>query len=109
MEKFTLEQIYRPEPVHAARRIIGELVEVRERIKSSAEGFAILDFVQGFVATELPASMAQNLVDIIRSEVAVERTDQSNELIMLWLENYRRAYSHMIMRVLEEAADPMAL
>jgi len=107
MEKLTLEQIYRPEPVRAAQRIIGELVEVRERIKSTAEGFAILDFVQGFVATELPASTARDLVEVIRGEDALGRADQSNELIMLWLENYRRAYSHMIMRVLEEAADHM--
>jgi hypothetical protein len=50
--------MHQHEPVRAAQRIIGELVELRDEIKSTAEGFAILDFVQGHVATDLPASTA---------------------------------------------------
>jgi hypothetical protein len=107
MENSTLEQMYEREPVRAARRIIGELVELRAKIKTSAEGFAILDFVQGHVATDLPAATARDIVDVMRVDSAQPASGYSNDLVLFWLENYRRAYSHMIMRVLEDGADSM--
>lgn len=101
---FKLKQTYQPEPVRAAQRIIGDFVEVREKIKASAEGFAVLDFVQGHVATELPSATARDLVAVIRGH-RHEPGDSSHDLVLFWLESYRRAYSHMIMRVLEDGAD----
>lgn len=103
----TLEKIHEREPVRAAQRIVGEFLELREKIKATAEGFAILDFVQGFVATDLPAATARDIVDVIRNDGSRAPSGHHNELVLLWLENYRRAYSHMIMRVLEDDADPM--
>jgi hypothetical protein len=104
MEIPTLKQTYQPEPVRAAQRIIGDFMELRDKIKATAEGFAILDFVQGHVATELPAATARDIVEVIRGHRHATG-DHSNDLVMLWLESYRRAYSHMIMRVLEDGAD----
>ncbi len=104
-----LEQTHVREPVLAAQRIIGELVELREKVKSTAEGFAILDFVQGYVATELPSTTARDIVEIIRGVQPPAPNGLTNDLVLFWLENYRRAYSHMIMRVLEDGAeDPLA-
>jgi hypothetical protein len=100
--------MYEREPVRAAQRIIGELLELRDKIRSTAEGFAVLDFVQGRVATELPSSTARDLVDVIRGEGSPSSGGYPNDLVLLWLENYRRAYSHMIMRVIEEGADPLS-
>jgi hypothetical protein len=94
------------EPVRAAQRIIGEFVELREKIKSSAEGFAVLDFVQGHVATDLPAATARDIVEVIRGEQSQRPSGYPHDLVLFWLESYRRAYSHMIMRVLEDGADP---
>ncbi len=102
-----LEQVYEREPVRAAQRIVAELIELRDKIKSSAEGFAILDFVQGHVATDLPAATARDIVEVIRDDRTMQPTSYPNDLVLLWLENYRRAYSHMIMRVLEDGADSM--
>jgi hypothetical protein len=99
--------MHQHEPVRAAQRIIGELVELRDEIKSTAEGFAILDFVQGHVATDLPASTARDIVDVIRADQPPRHPGHRNDLVLYWLENYRRAYSHMIMRVLEDGADSM--
>jgi hypothetical protein len=107
-EDSTLEQIYEHEPVRAARRIIGDLLEVRDKIRSSAEGFAVLDFVQGHVATDLPSSTARDIVEIIRGERSHSPSGYPHDLVLLWLENYRRAYSHMIMRVIEDGMDPMS-
>lgn len=96
------------EPVWAAQRIIGDLLELRDRIRSTAEGFAVLDFVQGRVATELPSSTARDIIDVMRGERSPSSAGYSNDLVLLWLENYRRAYSQMIMRVLEDGADPLS-
>ncbi len=101
----TLEQMYDREPIRAARRIIGDLLEVRDKIRSSAEGFAVLDFMQGHVATDLPSSTARDIVEIIRGEPLQSPSGYPHDLVLLWLENYRRAYSHMIMRVLEDDPD----
>jgi hypothetical protein len=107
MEYPTLKQTYQSEPVRAAQRIIGDFVELRDKIKGTAEGFAVLDFVQGHVATELPSATARDIVDVIRGNEHPP-ADYSNDLVMFWLESYRRAYSHMIMRVLEEGADSLS-
>jgi hypothetical protein len=103
----TLEKIYENESVRAAQRIVGEFREMREKIKSTAEGFAILDFVQGYVATDLPSATARDIVDVLRNDGSHAASGHQNDLVLLWLENYRRAYSHMIMRVLEDGADSM--
>jgi hypothetical protein len=105
----TLEKMHDHETILAAQRIIGEFVELRDRIKSVAEGFAILDFVQGHVATDLPAATARDIVDVMRNEESAQSSGYSNDLALFWLENYRRAYSHMVMRVLEDGADSMAV
>ena len=108
MEKSTLEKkMYEHEPVLAAQRIIGDLVELRDKIKSTAEGFAILDFVQGHVATDLPSATACDIVEVMRGDQSQRPSGYPHDLVLFWLENYRRAYSHMIMRVLEDGADPM--
>jgi hypothetical protein len=93
--------------VREAQRIVGQFRDLREKIKSTAEGFAILDFVQGHVATDLPSATARDIVDVIRDVGSHGSSNGQNELVLLWLENYRRAYSHMIMRVLEDGADPL--
>ncbi len=103
----TLEKIHEHEPVREAQRIVGRFRELHEKIKLTAEGFAILDFVQGHVATDLPSATARDIVDVIRNEGPQDSSGGRNELILLWLESYRRAYSHMIMRVLEDGADSM--
>ncbi len=90
--------------MRAAIRIIDELVELREDIKRSAEGFAVIDFVQGHVATDLPIDLARNIVDILRARRSREPDAYCGDLVVLWLEHYRRAYSHMIMRILEDGA-----
>jgi len=97
--------MYEHGPVLAAQRIVGDLIELRARIKTIAEGFAVLDFVQGHVATDLPSATAHDIVDVIRDDRSMKPTGYPNDLVLLWLENYRRAYSHMIMRVLEDGED----
>jgi hypothetical protein len=62
--------------------------------------------VQGYVATDLPAATAHDIVQVIRDDRKMQPTGYPNDLVLLWLENYRRAYSHMIMRVLEDGVDP---
>jgi hypothetical protein len=104
MEHGILENMHGHETIRAAQRIIGDLVDLREKVKSSAEGFAVLDFVQGNVATDLPSATARDIVEIIRGDQA-SPSRLSNDLVLFWLENYRRAYSHMIMRVLEDGAE----
>jgi hypothetical protein len=99
--------MYEHEPVRAAQRIITDFVELRHKIKSTAEGFAILDFIQGNVATDLPAGTAGDIIEVIRGDRSQVSSSYRNDLVLLWLENYRRAYSHMIMRVLEDGADSM--
>ncbi len=105
-EKPTLKQIHDHGPVRAAQRIIGDLIDLRETIKATAEGFAVLDFVQGHVATDLPAATARDIVEIVRATGPLPAGRFENELVLLWLENYRRAYSQMIMRVLEDGIEP---
>jgi hypothetical protein len=97
--------MYEHEPIRAAQRIITELVELREAIKVTAEGFAVLDFVQGHVATDLPAATARDIVEVIRGESSERPSGYPHDLVLFWLENYRRAYSQMVMRVLEDGAD----
>jgi hypothetical protein len=101
----TLEQMYEREPVRAAQRIVSDLIELRDKIKTTAEGFAILDFVQGYVATDLPAATAHDIIEVIRDDRSMQPTGYPNDLVLLWLENYRRAYSQMVIRVLENASD----
>jgi hypothetical protein len=98
--------MYKREPVRAAQQIISDFVDLRDKLKSTAEGFAILDFAQGYVATDLPADTARDIVEVIRGEESQRPRGYQNDLVLFWLENYRRAYSHMIMRVLEDGADP---
>jgi len=95
-------------PVSAAVRIIGELVELRDTIKELAEGFAVLDFVQGHVATDLPVDLACDIVAVLRADRRPAGAPEFvDDLVICWLENYRRAYSQMIMRVLEDGADSL--
>ncbi len=102
-----MERMHKHEPVRAAQQIIGEFLTLRDELKSTAEGFAVLDFAQGRVATELPAETAQNIVEVLRGEQPHRQRTYLNDLVLYWLENYRRAYSHIIMRVLEDGAGPM--
>jgi hypothetical protein len=102
-----MDQMHGHEPLSAAARIIGELVALRAEIRSTAEGFAVLDFAQGRVATELPADTARDLVAVLRGEESDRQRTYLNDLVLLWLESYRRAYSQMIMRVLEDDADAL--
>jgi hypothetical protein len=95
--------------LRAAQRIVGDFVELREKIRVVAEGFAVLDFVQGHVATDLPTATALDIVDVMRGDHALHGAAYSNDLVLLWLEHYRRAYSQMIMRVLEEDADSLGV
>jgi hypothetical protein len=105
MEMPTLKQTHDHEPVRAAQRIIGELIELRETIRTTAEGFAVLDFVQGHVATELPAATARDIIAIVRAAGPNPAGSYEKDLVLLWLEHYRRAYSQMIMRVLEDGLE----
>jgi hypothetical protein len=108
MEIATLDQMHHYDSLRAANRIVGDFVEMRDQIRSIAEGFAVLDFVQGYVATDLPAATALDIVDVVRGDDA-HRESGPNELVLYWLENYRRAYSQMIMRVLEGDVDSAVL
>lgn len=102
-----MAQMHEHEPVRAAQQIIGELVVLRDHLKTTAEGFAVLDFAQGRVATELPTDTARDIVEVLRGTEPAGARAYLNDLVMYWLENYRRAYSHIIMRVLEDGADPL--
>lgn len=102
-----MDQMYRQEPIGAAVQIIGELVALRDELKSTAEGFAVLDFAQGRIATDLPTETARNIVEVLRGDEQHRQRTYLNDLVLYWLENYRRAYSHIIMRVLEDGSDPL--
>ncbi len=107
-ENAQLKNVSIHEPMRAAQQIIGDLVELRNRLKATAEGFAILDFAQGYVATDLPTGTARDIVAVVRGDDSAAST-YHGDLIMFWLENYRRAYSNMIMRVLEDGADQLTV
>jgi len=109
MENALMANVHELEPIRAAKQIIGDFVGLRDRIKATAEGFAVLDFVQGHVATELPLLTARDIVAVMRDNESGGPEPYSDDLALFWLENYRRAYSHMIMRVLEEGADSIAV
>jgi hypothetical protein len=95
-------------PVSVAVRIIGDLVELRDTLKDLAEGLAVLDFVQGHVATDLPVALACDIVAVLRNDRSPASAPvYVDDLVIFWLENYRRAYSQMIMRVLEDGADSL--
>ncbi len=100
-----MNQEHGHEPVRAAQRIIGELIVLRDQLKTIAEGFAVLDFIQGHVATELPSDTARAIVELLRAEAPPAGRAYLNDLVLFWLENYRRAYSQIIMRMLEDGAD----
>lgn len=103
-----MEQMYEHDPIRVAHQIIDDLLTLRGRIRTTAEGFAVLDFVQGHVATELPTDTARDIIDVLRDQAPAPGRAHLNDLILFWLESYRRAYSQMIMRVLENDSDPMA-
>ncbi len=95
------------EPIRVAERIVGTFAQLREAISSSAEGFAVLDFIQGYVAIDLPGSLASNVVTLLCRPSDADRN--IDDLVVLWLANYRRAYSCLIMRVLEDGADSLTV
>lgn len=100
-----MARIQQKEPVRAAQQIIGDFIALRDEIATIAHGFAVLDFVQGRVAVELPTDTARSIVDVLRDGEPREQRAHLEDLVILWLENYRRAYSNLLVRVFENDAD----
>ncbi len=103
-----MEQIHGHASIRAANKIVGDFVALRDHVRVSAEGFAVLDFAQGRVAMDLPTDTAKDIIHVLRGDFSRTEGAYLNDLVMYWLETYRRAYSNIIMRVFEDGADPMA-